>query len=773
MRMNPKQLSPDRAVKLFNHNQLLVLLALALLSSGCAKDFTSAKESSTETETKITKHQSTEPSKLNRLKDETSPYLRQHADNPVDWYPWGEEAFTRAKKENKPILLSVGYSACHWCHVMEHESFEDPATAEIMNKNFVNIKVDREERPDVDAIYMKVVTKMTGSGGWPMTVFLTPELKPFFAGTYFPKETKGGMPPFKKVLRQLASKWKKDRKNLVELSDKMVEVISVDEFESSSPAGNNKHILGKSVEHLLEYSDDKWGGLGGSQKFPYPCVLGLLSRATVNDSTYSEKTRTDARAYLKLTLNKMAMGGVYDQIGGGFFRYSTDSKWMIPHFEKMLYDNAMLSSAYLDGFKRTKNQYWAATARETIDFVIRELGSPQGYFYSSLDADSEGEEGKYYVFTASQIDKVLGPKEGQFARDVYGVTGEGNFENGKTVLHLTESPDKLVKKYKITVTDFHKKIMAANGKLLAYRNQRVRPGRDEKMLTCWNALMISSLVKGYSVLKKPEYLEKAKECARFLLDKQISKAGLLRTHSNGKSHIPAYLDDYAYFVKALLDLAEVDPDSKWLKNAIKLNDEMLSKFWDDKSGSFYFASNDHKNLIIKTRMSSDGSTPAGTSVATMNLLRLSQLLDKKQFKEKADSVLRYYAGAMASNPDRFAYLLSAMDFRVSQKSEIVIVSDSKMSKAKTSKASQKKLADNFEQMLFALGEFYLPDTVILASNSGFDSSLPKIPLLKGRKSVGGKSTVYFCENYNCKLPITDVLELENTLKQRSGSKKKM
>lgn len=689
--------------------------------------------------------------RLNRLAKEASPYLKQHADNPVDWYPWGQEALQRAKKEDKPILLSVGYSACHWCHVMEHESFSDPDVAKIMNSNFINIKVDREERPDIDAIYMKALTKMTGGGGWPLTVFMTPDLKPFFAGTYFPKENKIGQPSFKKVLNIVIKGWREDRKEIDATSNHVLSMLSKDTPVARKEAPKSSKAIKEGVETLLYYKDAHWGGLGHSTKFPFPTVLDLFMRIDqAKLSNIAEEKRQSIHKYITLTLNKMAQGGIHDQIGGGFCRYSTDSKWLIPHFEKMLYDNAMMPKCYLNGYKITKSRYWANVARDSIDFVLRDLAAKEGYFYSSLDADSEGKEGKFYVFSESEIASILDDSDAQFALSVYGVEKEGNFEEDKSVLHLKEVPEVLAQKKGMSTSVFSERLESINRKLLAYRNKRVHPRRDEKMLTGWNALMVSTLVSGYSTLEEDRYLEAAKKCMNFILSNELAGNDLYRTYKDGKPGVKGFLDDYAYAIQALLDLVSVDGDPKWLEAALKLNEAALEKFYNSKTGLFYLTEAQAPDLVYRARMDRDGSTPSATSVSVFNQLRFARLLNEPRYLETANEVLSAYGQLMVQKPADYSNLLAALTYRDSSKSEIVLAVDRKSS--------------TWQEANFKIGDHFLPNTSIVTYSVGNTDLEKRVGLLASKVLIGKKSTFYLCKNYACKAPINDPDKLDSQLK---------
>lgn len=693
----------------------------------------------------------------NRLINETSTYLLQHAYNPVDWYPWGTEALERARIEQRPILLSVGYAACHWCHVMEHESFEDAETAMVMNSKFINIKVDREERTDIDEIYMKAVQLMTGHGGWPMTVFLTPDLKPFFAGTYFPPVDKHGMPSFKKILFGISSAWEERRDEVLESASdvthhlKMLEIgVGAENAEvEKADLFLNMDTISGAVARLISRFDAKWGGFGGAPKFPHTFSLMLAMRYAIRTKEAKSSDRIECRELVQTTLERMAMGGIHDHLAGGFARYSVDRQWLIPHFEKMLYDNALLCSTYLEAYLLTGRQYFKDVAEGILKFTSAELRTDNGAFYSSLDADSEGEEGKFYVWTPEQIKEVVGNDDGNWLCELYGVTSTGNFEHGTSALHYKKTPEELAKENHMSYDEFNAKLNPLREKLLAKRAERIRPGRDEKVLTSWNSLMISAYVDGYRVTGKSEYLDEAKTAANFIFDNLFQNGELLRTWGQGKAKLPGYLDDYSYFVQALLDLAGVDADPRWFITAIKLTDHMLAHFWDEENGGLYYTSDTHEELIVRPKNHFDGSVPSGASVALLNLLRLEKLTGEESYRESARTILRLYGEYLVKGPSEFANSLCALDFYLHPIKEVVVVSEPGQ--------------DNSEVLSAIHGQFD-PDKVVLVTNSESIKSLSS-PLLDGRTAENGRPTVYICEKFTCKQPIVDANELRTSLKR--------
>ncbi len=701
--------------------------------------------------------------RANKLSDQTSPYLLQHQFNPVDWYPWGEEALARARYENKPILLSIGYSACHWCHVMETESFEDQETATLMNESFVNIKVDREERPDLDDIYMTAVQLMTGHGGWPMTVFLTPSLKPFFGGTYFPPEDRHGIPSFKRIISSVARAWEEQKEKIEGSADELTSHIErLNAVTGADDVLQSGHLY-QAVDRILQTFDHQWGGFGGAPKFPQAHMLSLAMRAVVSAKTQSSR-RQECLNVVSTTLDSMSAGGMYDQVGGGFARYSVDRRWLVPHFEKMLYDNALLARVYLEGHQLMGREFWSRTAEQTLDFVLRELTCPEGAFYSSLDADSEGEEGKFYVWRPEEIIAVLGQEDGDWVNDVFGVTRAGNFEHGTSILHLVASPEELATRYGITLGAFWKRLDSLREKLYAKREQRVRPGRDEKVLTSWNGLMISSFTDGYRILKQTRYLSAARNAANFILGNLLQDNRLLRTWGRGKASLNGYLEDYSCILQALIDLAAVDFDPLWIVVAIELAETMMARFSDNEHGGFFFTSDDHEQLVTRPKSFFDGSIPSGTSVAVHSLLRLSRLTGRDDFRSLADAVLKMYGPHFDKSPDQFANMLCALDFALSPPIEIVLAAD--------------PVKDNYQDLFFAAHSCYLPNAVFLCADlaesrqsaSNMQLYLESLQgLLSGKTLLNSKDTLYICESYACQQPLCKSSQVAGQMRKISGT----
>jgi uncharacterized protein len=688
-------------------------------------------------------------SKANRLIEETSPYLLQHAYNPVDWFAWGDEALAKAKSVDKPILLSIGYAACHWCHVMEHESFEDPEIAEIMNEYFVPIKVDREERPDLDDIYMRSVQMMTGHGGWPMTVFLTPELKPFYGGTYFPPQDRHGMPSFRRVLLSVAKTWDEKREDVLLSSNEMATYLKQMTEVEKAGAKLSKEAMDAAVSRLLMIFDRQFGGFGGAPKFPQTSALSFILRKV--------KDNTELHDLLGLTLDKMAIGGIQDQIGGGFARYSVDRQWMVPHFEKMLYDNALLSRLYLEASlvyngDSHRSDYYKDVGKNVLDFVLRELTSDEGAFYSSLDADSEGEEGKFYVFTHKEIEDILGKEDALFACQVYGITPFGNFEHQTTVLNLTDVPLKVASRANLGLGEFNKRLRQVNEKLLAYREKRIRPARDEKALTAWMSLMISGFVVGYRVIQDERYLNAAKKAAEFILNQLVKDGRLLRTWGKGKAKLNGYLDDYAYFTEALLDLASIDADPKWIQEAIRFADVMVTQFFDPNDGSFFYTSADHETLITRPKSFYDAPIPSASASCAFALLRLAKITDNESYRAKAESTISLYQPYFGKGSEQFSYFLCALDFCLATGAELVL--------------SVKAKATESREAILAIGENYLPDTLVVVNDVNHGSNLP---LLKDRPLILDKPTAYICRNFTCEKPINELADLKKALHAYSRS----
>jgi uncharacterized protein YyaL (SSP411 family) len=663
----------------------------------------------------------------NRLAQETSPYLLEHRDNPVDWYPWGAEALQRAREEDKPILLSVGYSACHWCHVMERESFEDAETAAYMNEHFVNVKVDREERPDVDAIYMEAVQAISGHGGWPMTVFLDPDGVPFYGGTYFPPDESRGMPSFRMVMEAVVHAFETKREEIRERAPvTRARLGAIGEVE---PRGDlpGAADLEEAVKRLLAVADRQNGGFGGAPKFPPASSLELLLARGETE-------------HVERTLDAMLAGGIYDQIGGGFARYAVDQVWLIPHFEKMLYDNALLARAYLHGWQEMGHERYRRVCEETLDWMLREMRGPEGGFYSALDADSEGEEGKFYVWTPDQIREVLASDPNcinlttqQIVKlmQFYGVTEEGNFE-GRNVLHLAEGAE----------APEPEGLEEMRRALFEARAQRVRPGLDDKRLASWNALAIAALADAGAVLGRDDYLDAARACAEFVLGQLRDEVGnLLRTYKDGRAHLNAYLEDHAFLLEALLTLYEASFEERWFVEARSLAETMIQRFGDPERGGFYSTSSDHEELIARRKEVGDHPIPSGNSSAAMGLLRLAALSGERRYEQEAQGVFALFAKPAVEHPDAFAHMLRALDFDISPTREVALA------------------GDELGELAAIVREKPRPHIVLAGGPEGTEEP----PLMAGRTAVEGRPAAYVCENFACRLPVTSPDELRGLL----------
>ena len=666
----------------------------------------------------------------NRLAQATSPYLLQHRENPVDWYPWGEEALTRARGEDRPILLSVGYSACHWCHVMAHESFEDPETAAYMNEHFVNVKVDREERPDVDALYMEAVQAISGQGGWPMTVFLDPEGVPFYGGTYFPPDESRGMPSFRMVMEAVVDAFESKRDEIEERAPQMrARLAAIGQVEpADSPQAA---MLEEAIERLHSVADRARGGFGGAPKFPPASAIELL-------------LARGEREIPELTLNAMLAGGIYDQLGGGFARYSVDAAWQVPHFEKMLYDNALLARAYLHGWQQLDHERYRRICEETLDWALREMRGPEGGFYSALDADSEGEEGRFYVWTPEEIRAILTDETTDDANCIkfstqqidnlmqfYGVSEAGNFE-GRNILHLAGGagaggPEGL--------DEMRRALYEARAK-------RVWPGLDDKRLTAWNALMIAALAEAGAVLGREDYLDAARACADFVWSELRDDEGaLLRTYKDGRAHLNAYLEDHAFLLEALLTLYEASFETVWFERARELADTLLARFADDERGGFFSTADDHESLIARRKEIGDHPIPSGNSAASFGLLRLTALTGERAYEQAAEGVFRLFSDPAGKHPEAFAHLLRAIDFHLSPTKEVALV------------------GEDLNGLAAVVRSEFRPHLVLAGGPTGSDTP----PLLQDRPEVDAKPTAYVCEHFTCRTPVTDTKQLDEVL----------
>ena len=679
----------------------------------------------------------------NKLANETSPYLLQHKDNPVDWYPWGEEALLRAREEDKPVLLSVGYSACHWCHVMERESFEDDETARMMNEHFVNIKVDREERPDIDSIYMAAVQALTRHGGWPMTVFLTPDGAPFYGGTYFPPTPSRGMPSFQQILLSVRDAYENRREEVTRNADAIREYLRASTaalMPEAESAGTG--LLDGAAESLLAQFDGRYGGFGGAPKFPQAMNLEVLLRHHGRTGSRS------ALAAVELTCRRMANGGIYDHLGGGFARYSVDAYWLVPHFEKMLYDNALLSRLYLETYQATGDVFYRRIAEETLDYVLRDMTSGEGGFYSAEDADSEGVEGKFYIWTPEELEAALDPQEAALAARYWDVTEQGNFE-GMNILHVPRPPETVADEFGLSEEELWDRILGIRGKLLAVRERRIRPGRDEKILAAWNGLMLRSFALAARVTGREDYREAAVKNATFILKKLKEDGRIHRSYKDGRARFNGYLEDYAMVADGLVALYEATFETRWLVEADDLMDAVSELFWDEEKHAFYDTPTDHEELVTRPRDVYDSAMPSGTSVATETLLKLALLLARGDYRQRAEEVLEELAGGMEKVPGGFGRLLCALDFSTSEPREVVVVGE--------------QGAPDTRALLERVYSRYLPNKVVAGLSPGDDEAGGLIPLLAQRTAREGRATAYVCVHYACQTPTTDPEELSRQL----------
>lgn len=688
--------------------------------------------------------------RANRLFGESSPYLLQHAHNPVQWYPWGEEALQKAKSENRPIFLSIGYSACHWCHVMAHESFEDEEIAKIMNENFINIKVDREERPDIDDIYQRVSQLAIGTGGWPLSVFLTPDQKPFYVGTYFPKYGRYGMPGFGTILGQLAEAYKTKRQEIDSATVEFLQALEHSAKDVQQPRGVilDRSILDEAAVGLLHMSDPVYGGFGQAPKFPNPSNLLFLLRC------YDISGINRYKDFVMFTADKMAAGGIHDQIGGGFARYSTDQKWLVPHFEKMLYDNALLVQVYAELYQISGDEKYLEVVEKTLEYVRREMMSPENGFYSAQDADSEGEEGKFYVWSKQEISNSLGDETiARIFCEYYGVGQAGNFE-GKNILNIRSSFADLSLKYSRPPEMLKRIINDASFRLFEIREKRVKPGRDDKILTAWNGLMISGFAKGFRVTNNKHYLEIAKNTIEFIESRVTRDNGrLYRTFKDGISKLNAYLDDYAFYVNALLDVFELDSNPIYLEKAIRYTDFMLQHFWDPVDCTLYFTSDDHEQLIVRTKSLYDLAVPSGNSVAASDLLRLYHLTQKNDYLEKAEQIMKAGATSSAENPFGFGQLLTAIYLYVKKPIEITVGTTDNIGEG--------------QKMARWINKQFMPNAITaIIENQSQLSRLQEYPFFSGTNSARTSQTDYavICRNFTCSVPIYSLSDFQEQIK---------
>jgi uncharacterized protein YyaL (SSP411 family) len=717
-----------------NHKNSFILLFLILIAQWNQLEAKEGDAVSVQTE------------HTNRLIHEASPYLLQHAHNPVDWYPWGDDAFAKAKQENKPIFLSIGYSTCHWCHVMAHESFENERIAKILNEHFISIKVDREELPGVDAVYMDFVQKTTGSGGWPLSVFLTPDAKPFYGGTYFPPVDSYGRPGFGTLLMSIEDAWRNRRDKILKSSEQIMLALQ-EKVLTHGELTLTEDALKNTFDALGRAYDSQYGGFGKAPKFPQPSMLSFLL-------VYSHRTKNkDALEMVGNTLEKMASGGIYDHLGGGFHRYSVDQQWLVPHFEKMLYDQALITRAYIQAFQITKNAAYQQTVKEVFAYVLRDMTSPEGGFYSAEDADSEGHEGIFYVWTPKQIDKLLNRKEEKLIKAYYGVTAAGNFERGSSILNTTVPLGQVAEKSGIDAGAAEAILKTAKQKLFNARQKRIHPHRDEKIIAGWNGLMISSLAYGGAVFDEPRYVQAAQRSADFVMAKLYETGRLRRYYANGKVHEYAVLDDYAYLIQGLIDLYQADFDPKWLEISVDLAGQMIELFSDKETGGLYLTGKDAQGLIVRTRPGYDGAVPSGNSVAATTLIRLAELTGQKKWLTHAEKILTHYQQDIKSRGTSLAQMLVAVDLWLGPRSEIVIAGGIQ------STQTQKILKSIH-------GEFFPRTAVLVRDPETNAEELDQIAaIVKAHDPIKGKVTVYLCEDFVCKAPMTEYVEFQKAIKE--------
>ncbi|MFC2001151.1 thioredoxin domain-containing protein [Chloroflexota bacterium] len=688
----------------------------------------------------------------NSLAFEKSPYLLQHAGNPVDWHPWAEEAFDRARKENKPIFLSIGYSTCHWCHVMAHESFEDPEVSRLLNETFISIKVDREERPDIDMVYMTACQMMTGSGGWPLTIIMTPDKEPFFTATYIPKETRFGRVGMLELIPRIKDIWATRQTEALSSASQITTALQGTTLEAPGKELNDS-VLHFAYKQLAERFDERYGGFSQAPKFPTPHNLLFLLR-------YWRRTGNEkVLQMVEKTLQAMRSGGIYDHVGFGFHRYSTDQQWLVPHFEKMLYDQALLAIAYTEVYQATGREEYAQTAREIFTYVLRDMTSSEGGFHSAEDADSEGEEGKFYLWTKDEIQKILSAEEAALTVKVFNISEDGNFideiagrKYGRNILHLTKAIDELAAGLNISVPKLQAKIAGVQQKLFAHREKRIHPHKDDKILTDWNGLMVAALAKGAQVFDEPEYASAAKRAADFTLKHvRTSEGRLLHRYRDGEAALTANAGDYAFFVYGLLELYEATFDVNYLKAALELNEDFLRYFWDHDNGGFYFTADDGENLLIRQKEIYDGAIPSGNSVAMLNLLRLGRITANTDFEDKAAKIGQAFYENVRQSPSAHTQLMVAIDFAAGPAYEVVIASGSQ--------------ADDTKRMLDAIRKLFVPNKIVILRPTDQETlDIDDIaPFTRYHSSIDGIATTYVCLNYNCKLPTTDISSLPKLL----------
>ena len=691
--------------------------------------------------------------KTNKLSEEKSPYLLQHASNPVNWYSWTEEAFEKAKNEKKPIFLSIGYSTCHWCHVMEHESFEDEQVAALMNETFVSIKVDREERPDIDNVYMTTCQMITGSGGWPLTIMMTPDKKPFYTATYIPKTSRFGRLGMLELVPKIKDIWQNQREQVYSSADNIADQLTA---IAEKPGGQALHpdLLQQTYDALSHRFDEHMGGFGERPKFPSPHNLLFLLRY------YFRTKNENALKMVEKTLTQMARGGIYDHIGFGFHRYSTDKNWLLPHFEKMLYDQAMLILAYSEAYQLTQNSHYANIVDQIVTYVLRDMTSPGGGFYSAEDADSDGEEGKFYVWKKEELLKILGDESEWFC-SFYNVKDDGNFveeasqhKTGTNILHTRESPEEFAESWNMSISDLQLKLNSARKKLFEERKNRIPPYKDDKILTDWNGLLIAALATAGRVLEKPDYVHAAEKAVAFLDNNLVDSNGrLLHRFRDGEAAIPAFIDDYAFLIWGQIELHQTTQDVTYLERAISLQKNFFNGFWDAENGGFFPTADDGEKLLIRKKEIYDGAFPSGNAVAMLNLLRLARMTGNSTYEEKADQLGRAFSTSVSGTPSAHTFLLSALDFAAGPSFEIIIAGDA--------------AAEDTQKMLAALNSTYIPNKVVILKDTVGRSSINElVDFVKEYESRDGRATAYVCQKFTCQSPTTDIKKMLKLLEVR-------
>ncbi|TYP92578.1 hypothetical protein LX73_1940 [Fodinibius salinus] len=691
----------------------------------------------------------------NNLSEASSPYLLQHADNPVNWYPWGDKAFEKARREDKPVMVSIGYATCHWCHVMAHESFEDEEIARLMNEAFVNIKVDREERPDIDNTYMLVCQMMTGSGGWPLNVFLTPDKKPFYAATYIPKVGRHGRPGMHELVPWISKLWENEREKIAASSDKIITAFQKStSFESGDQLGDD--ILQEAYNKYEQQFDSTHGGFSSSPKFPSPHNLMLLLRYA------KQHPASNALQMVEKTLTEMRRGGIFDHIGKGFHRYSTDQQWLLPHFEKMLYDQAMLMIAYTEAWQMTNNDLFKQTANEIADYVFRKMQDDNGGFYSAEDADSEGEEGKFYVWEISEIRELLPTAEAELIIEVFNLTEEGNYKDestgrhtGKNILHLQKSLATLANERNMSTEKLRTTLEGIRQKLLQARQQRVHPLLDDKILTDWNGLMIAALAKAGRNFSNQKYIEQAQACWQFIASQMLTEDNQLKhRYRNGDVAISAHADDYSFLIWGLIELYQTTFNSKYLQEAVSLQQQFNNSFWDSDDGGFYFTSEEGEELLGRKKEIHDSAIPSSNSVAMMNLLRLGRMTGNTDWEQMADQINKLFSSSIQQAPTGFGFALQGVNFSTSNPKEVIIAGDQNHPQTK--------------EMLHQLRDLFLPNTVILLADPNDNNINNLIPFLDDFGMQNNKPTAYVCQNYSCELPTNDLEKMLELIKKQDN-----